>query len=280
VVVAGVALSALLLRPGGWPGRSRGVVAGDLPTILLALGWGVLCAALFVRHRGQVGPNASLGPVELRLVQAVRAALLAFAVAVPAGAIAMHRLRRRPYHEPPPKPARHLPALQHSPPPNPPPPGSGHSPLWYVVLAVLALVFLAGLAYAYVRLRDELGGKPPQAPSAEPPLAAGALADAVASGRRALLDGSDARAAVIACYVAMEASLAGSGVVREDSDTPTDLLRRVADSGLDIAADAAALTGLFREARYSSHPMSDAQRDRAAAALNGLAAQLGAGESV
>ncbi|WP_433890130.1 DUF4129 domain-containing protein [Streptomyces sp. CA-111067] len=255
------------------------MVTGDLPTILLALGWGVLCAALLIRHRGQVGHNASLDPVELRLVQAVRAALLAFAVAVPAGAIALHRLRRRPYHEPPPKPAP-LPALQPSAPPNPPPPESGHSPLWYVVLVVIALVFLAGLAYAYVRLREELGGKPPQAPSAEPPLAAGALADAVASGRRALLDGSDARAAVIACYVAMEASLAGSGVVREDSDTPTDLLRRVADSGLDIAADAAALTDLFREARYSSHPMSDAQRDRAAAALNGLAAQLGAGESV
>ena len=58
------------------------------------------------------------------------------------------------------------------------------------------------------------------------------LAQAVDSGRRALLDGDDARAAVIACYAAMETSLAASGIARRASDSPQDLLERASAGGL------------------------------------------------
>jgi hypothetical protein len=97
------------------------------------------------------------------------------------------------------------------------------------------------------------------------------LAQAVDSGRRALLDGTDARAAVIACYAAMEESLADSGVTRRASDSPQDLLERAVVGGLPTETAAAALTALFREARYSTHPMDGSHRDRAAAALAEIA---------
>lgn len=97
------------------------------------------------------------------------------------------------------------------------------------------------------------------------------LARAVDSGRRALLDGTDARAAVIACYAAMEESLADSGVTRRASDSPQDLLERAVAGGPPTRASAAALTALFREARYSTHLMDGSHRDRAAAALAEIA---------
>jgi hypothetical protein len=96
----------------------------------------------------------------------------------------------------------------------------------------------------------------------------------VDSGRRALRDGADARAAVIACYAAMEQSLAASGIARRASDSPQDLLERAATGGRLTGPSAAALTALFREARYSTHPMDDSHRDRAADALAEIAAQL------
>nr|WP_237555284.1 DUF4129 domain-containing protein [Streptomyces sp. SID4948] len=72
----------------------------------------------------------------------------------------------------------------------------------------------------------------------------------------------------------MEQSLAASGVARKASDSPRDLLERGADSGLLTGTSAATLTDLFREARYSTHPMGDAHRDRAAAALAEIAGRL------
>lgn len=78
------------------------------------------------------------------------------------------------------------------------------------------------------------------------------LAHAVDSGRRALLAGTDARAAVIACYAAMEKSLADSGVIRRVSDSPQDLLERAVAGGLPTGAVAAVLTALFREAPLAS----------------------------
>lgn len=100
-----------------------------------------------------------------------------------------------------------------------------------------------------------------------------ALAGAVASGRRAL-HGEDARAAVIACYAAMETTLGRSGVARLDSDSPTDLLHRAVTGGTLTGNAAGELTELFREARYSSHPMDDGHLLRARTALDEIAAQL------
>ena len=100
------------------------------------------------------------------------------------------------------------------------------------------------------------------------------LREAVESGRSALRTIDDARAAIIACYVAMESSLAERGAARAMADTPDELLARATTSGLVRGTAAARLTGLFYEARFSSHPLGRGQRDAAERALDELAAAL------
>jgi flagellar basal body-associated protein FliL len=100
------------------------------------------------------------------------------------------------------------------------------------------------------------------------------LREAVESGRAALRSLDDARAAIIACYVAMEASLAERGAARAAADTPDELLARATGSGLVRGTAAARLTALFYEARFSSHPLGRGQRDAAQQALDELAADL------
>jgi hypothetical protein len=84
----------------------------------------------------------------------------------------------------------------------------------------------------------------------------------------------DARAAIIACYLAMEASLAERGAARAVADTPDELLARATAGGLVRGTAAARLTALFYEARFSSHPLGRRQRDAAERALDELAAAL------
>jgi len=100
------------------------------------------------------------------------------------------------------------------------------------------------------------------------------LDEAVESGRRALRQTDDARAAIIACYVAMEERLASAGTGREVADTPDELLARAAGRGLVRGDAAARLTGLFYEARFSSHPMPPGRRGEAQQALAELADSL------
>ena len=102
----------------------------------------------------------------------------------------------------------------------------------------------------------------------------GDLQDAVSSGQRALGELDDARAAIIACYVAMEQSLAAAGADHTDADTPDEFLARAAAAGVVRGAAAGELTGLFYEARFSAHELAAAQRDAAREALEQLAADL------
>jgi len=104
------------------------------------------------------------------------------------------------------------------------------------------------------------------------------LREAVESGRSALRTVDDARAAIIACYLAMEASLAERGATRGAADTPGELLTRATDRGLVRGTAAGRLTALFYEARFSSHPLGHRQRDEAEQALDELAADLAEAE--
>jgi hypothetical protein len=100
------------------------------------------------------------------------------------------------------------------------------------------------------------------------------LREAVESGQSALGLLDDARAAIIACYAAMERTLARAGTARATADTPDELLARAAGRGLIRTGAAARLTALFYEARFSSHPMPPARRDAACQALAEVAASL------
>lgn len=288
VVVAGVALGALALRPGGGGfSRGRGPLGGSSAlVVLLAVAWAAGLLAVNSRYRGRVGYDQELNPVEQRLADTVRWALVVLAFGVPVLLLSLHRFSPhehgtrselvRPRFVQPPPPARLPPPTEA--------PKAKHGWDASLLLHILAGLGIALLVAAAVAAAVYLWRHLYRPPGAEPHGTYAAaddeeerLADAVASGRRALLGGDDARAAVIACYAAMEESLAASGVARKASDSPQDLLRRATAGGLltgTAAGQQAALTALFREARYSTHPMDSSHRDRAAAALTGIAAGL------
>jgi Domain of unknown function (DUF4129) len=96
----------------------------------------------------------------------------------------------------------------------------------------------------------------------------------VAAGTAALGATAGAREAIIACYAAMEASLATAGSPRRAADTPEELLNRAEDDGIIRTPAARRLTALFREARFSPHRLADAQRQAALAALGDIGHDL------
>ncbi|MEU8432841.1 DUF4129 domain-containing protein [Streptomyces sp. NPDC029216] len=287
--MGGAALAAVLLHPGtGLFVEGRGPLGGN-PVLVLGLAVLSLLGGLALRAKylEQVRAGQALSPVEQRLADGVSRVLLGTALVLPVLIVVLHRFGsssggghgdgdgRGPL---PPAPTLQIPAPA-------PPPAAAAEPggqgtqfgltriLPGLGIALLAVaVVIAGL-YLWRHLTR------PRAPGAPATYATlddeqELLARAVDSGRRALLDGTDVRAAVIACYLAMEESLADSGVVRRDSDSPQDLLERALGGGLSAGAAAAELTSLFREARYSTHPMDGGHRDRATAALAEIAEGL------
>jgi hypothetical protein len=124
------------------------------------------------------------------------------------------------------------------------------------------------------RLRSA-GELPPEASLADDDQDRAGLREAVASGQRALAGPGGTRAAIIACYVAMQGSLAAAGATRTEADTPGEFLARAAADGVVRGSAAGQLTGLFYEARFSGHEMTAAQRTAAERALRQLAADLG-----
>ena len=152
-----------------------------------------------------------------------------------------------------------------------------HIPLGPILYGLLVFVIVAAVAISLwwaARLRPALPRLLPDAADADE------LREAVESGRLAFAELDDARAAIIACYVAMEGSLADQGAARGAADTPDELLARVISAGIVRGAAARRLTGLFYEARFSTHPLGRAERDAASAALDELAAELGASAEV
>jgi len=154
-----------------------------------------------------------------------------------------------------------------------------HIPLGPILYGLLVLALVAAVAISLwwaARLRHL--ALPALLPAAE--MDAEELREAVESGRLAFAELDDARAAIIACYLAMEGSLADRGAARGVADTPDELLARAVSAGIVRGAAARRLTGLFYEARFSTHPLGRAERDAASAALDELAAELGASAEV
>ncbi|KMO95195.1 DUF4129 domain-containing protein [Streptomyces roseus] len=282
LVVGGVVLAALLLRPdtGLWA-KGRGPLGGN-PVLVLGLALLALLGGLLLRgkYREQVGADRELNPVEQRLADGVSRVLLAASLVVPLLVLVLHRFGA-------PGAGRDVgrgggtPSQLPGPPQDP---ASAPPPAQHAVEADRGVQFgparvLLGLGIALLVVVVVIAGLYLWRHLTRPPIpdaaATGAtldheqerLAHAVDSGRRALLEAADARAAVIACYAAMEESLAASGVDRHVSDSPQDLLERAVAGGLPAGTAATTLTALFREARYSTHAMDAGHRDLAAAAL-------------
>jgi hypothetical protein len=142
---------------------------------------------------------------------------------------------------------------------------------WPVLVLLIVVAVAAGAVTAYRRNR-------PAAPAfagSEPVPAPEPLAEALAAGAQALREDPDPRTAIIACYAAMERSLAEAGTPANAADTPAEVLARATASGLVRSSCASTLTELFRRARYSSHPMTEDDRAAAMEALAEVRADLG-----
>lgn len=145
--------------------------------------------------------------------------------------------------------------------------------LRYVLIAALVAVLIVAVIVIWRRRHRSAG----HGWFTEPPDDTGTpaeLARAVDSGRMALRELDDGRAAIIRCYLAMEASLAEAGAARGAAETPDELLARAVAGGFVHDVPAGRLTALFYEARFSTHPMPMSRRDQAEQALAELATAL------
>ena len=151
---------------------------------------------------------------------------------------------------------------------------AGHAPnltyLLYVLIAVLLLAAIMACGLVIARRRPSWPALSDEIDDDD----GASLRQAVESGRAALRAVDEARAAIIACYLAMEGSLATAGTARAAAETPDELLARATGSGLLYGPAAAALTALFYEARFSTHPLPETAKTDATVALDEISAEL------
>jgi len=283
-VAATLALAAVGLRATAGSALRNGSTNGG---IAFALGGVFAIGALFAatKYRGYMRTTEVHTSALDRLRTATVAVMFAAAGLVPLGLILLHGTSGDASDDSgPPPPAATTNAVPSAVAQKQiPRPSNPHGGLHFdlgglllVLVLIAAAIVLAAAAVLALRLLRSLpppGAISSAAPAPEAGIEDEALADALAAGRSAL-EGDDARAAIIACYAAMEDSLAGAGVTRELSDSPTDLLRRAtARDAVDRSA-AAALTDLFREARYSTHPLHDGHLTAARETLDTITASI------
>jgi hypothetical protein len=165
-------------------------------------------------------------------------------------------------------------------PPQPPDVGADRDVLHYLIAATAALIVLivVGAVFAARRRRVEepptVGAEMPRPPTA--PSTSESLVRAAEVGLAEIGDRSrEPRAAIIACYAAMERELSRvPGAVPQDFDTPTEVLARAVENHVLHVDNAAELVNLFEEARFSPHVMSEAHRESALGVLQLVLADL------
>ena len=84
----------------------------------------------------------------------------------------------------------------------------------------------------------------------------------------------DARAAIIAAFAAIQEALKARGIGRSSNETAAEFVGRVLRDAAAPAAPIQGLTGLFEEARYSTHPLGESERTRAIDHLNEIRSAL------
>jgi hypothetical protein len=275
IIIAMAGLRGKVAAPK-WTGSHRadiaiGIVLFVVFAVLFGIAWSRRRAARRAASDTETGMDAP-GKLRVILMFILAAAMAADVVAV---LIALH-LRL-----PEPKPQRSALAPLSGTPHSFKPP-SGHAAhgaggvnfpladfLWGLLIVVLITVTV--LTWRWLARQVKVGELAEDDVIVED---SATLREAVESGRSALLTFDDAKAAIIACYSAMEQSLAEHGAARAVADTPDELLARATRTGIAHGTAPARLTALFYEARFSNHPMDQTQREAAEQALNELAQAL------
>jgi len=143
--------------------------------------------------------------------------------------------------------------------------------LWTLIALATALVVTK-----FWRERPSFGWRRrrrPEDPFDLLPDAVQAITADAAAQREALQTGAP-RDAIVACWLRLEASVIAAGVERRPSDTSTELVERVLGDHQVNPNSLAALAGLYREARFSDHEMTEAARATAISALDQVHAGL------
>ncbi|TWE13420.1 DUF4129 domain-containing protein [Rudaeicoccus suwonensis] len=137
-----------------------------------------------------------------------------------------------------------------------------------VVLAVILVVSAVRWLMEYLRDRRRLDPIAVQvaAPSTT-------FAETVEQQHEAMRLGTPTNA-IIACWVAFERTAAEVGVPRRPAETSGELAELICQAFSVDRAALQELAELYGEARFSDHPLQEAHRDRAIAALQRIRASL------
>jgi hypothetical protein len=145
-----------------------------------------------------------------------------------------------------------------------------------LLVAVLAVAGLLVLRWLLGRLRSWWGGREREENFDLVP-DEGAVATQVLRGAErqvaALAEGPP-RDAIVLCWVRLEEDAGGAGLPRHPWETSAEFTRRVITSQLVGSTAIGQLAALYREARFSRHPMSEQDRATAREALATVHASL------
>jgi hypothetical protein len=150
-------------------------------------------------------------------------------------------------------------------------------PLVLTLLAVVAVVMVAGTLVALVQVARRLWQDRWRAPDVQHALTGerldvdlsaphDAVAEAAERMRDALRSGTP-RNAVVQCWLLLVHSLERHGVTPHPAQSPTELARHALSQVSTDAGAVTELTAVFLEARFSEHPIGEESRRRAEAAL-------------
>lgn len=168
----------------------------------------------------------------------------------------------------------------------PEPPPVPEIPEWLAQLAIaVGAAALAGLVIWFVvrvvrgargpglRRATAASGTAVEAPVVDEEQVAESLEQTIVS----LRSGMAVDDAVVQCWQRLEAIAADSGTTREPAQTSHEFTVAILGHGVVDDSALAELAALYRRAMFSTHVLTDTDRERAIDCLERIAAQLGAG---
>jgi hypothetical protein len=135
-----------------------------------------------------------------------------------------------------------------------------------LVVAGVALAAMVGLAVAQL-VAERRRRQPPPTPAER-------LVELLDDTLEDLEREPDPRRAVIAAWARMERGLAAAGLPRHPAEAPFEYATRVLEAALARPSSVQRLTGLFERAKFSLHPVGQADRVQAIAALRAVRREL------
>lgn len=146
--------------------------------------------------------------------------------------------------------------------------------VWRVLGGIALTLLLAVVVLAIRVIRRRRRAALPESAREAPDRAL--LTDRRAARQARMVREGSPREAIIATWLDLERLVATAGVPRRPSETSSELVVRVLDDREVPAAALTDLAALFREARFSTHELTEALRERAAGDLDAVHAALGA----